>query len=598
MLTFLKKCLQFGGAFHTITNVKKHYQPQTILDAVIVLFLIFTPVTAYGEGVSASSASAASSSLPDIVLTEVQTGSATSGKDEFVELYNSTASSIDISGWQLRYLSATSSTVTLDKPTTTITITSSSANSTGDGSVLVPAHGYFVLHTASTSLPTGADGQVYAYTLPASGGSVVLLQPDSTDCTLQIVDAFAWGGGAWGEGAPYTPASSKDQIMQRGVNTGSYADTNSNAADFVGFAANTTPNPATPGSANTQATTSAVISTPTGMGQGVSGTKITNTNCTLPVSSGGTSGSGSGSSDDTGITAPTESDTPPATVDDNSGSSGTTSGDAQDTTGTTSSASNQSSASSTASPTIPAADVGLTAPQITELLPNPGSPKTDSSDEFIELYNSNAVPFDLSGFKLEVGLTTKHYFTFVAGTKLPARTSVAFYSADTGLSMSNSGGEVWLLDPYGNILGQSDEYGTAKDDQAWALANGKWYWTTTPTPNAANVVTAASTAAKKKSSSSSSSTKSKSASSKATKATAAKATKSKSTATKTAASTMADTSEVASNSPIHPVVLAVAAGFALLYGGYEYRRDLANKYYQFRRYRAARREARQELARR
>lgn len=594
MLTFLKKCLQFGGAFHTITNVKKHYQPQTIFDAVIVLLLIFTPVTAYGED-TASLVSATSSTLPDIVLTEVQTGSATSGKDEFVELYNSTANPIDISGWQLRYLSATSSTTTLDKPTTTITIASSSINSTGDGTVLVPAKGYFVLHTASVSLPTSVNGQVYAYTLPASGGSVVLLRPDSADCTLQIVDAFAWGGGAWGAGAPYTPASSKDQIMQRGVSAGSYIDTNSNAADFVGFAANTAPNPATPGLANIQAVTSTTISTPTGMGQGTSGTKITNTNCTLPVSTGSTGGSESGSSDDTGITAPTDSDTPPATVDD-SEAGDTTSGDTQNTTGTTSTSS-QSSASSTASPTIPAADVGLTAPQITELLPNPGSPKTDSSDEFIELYNSNTVPFDLSGFKLEVGLTTKHYFTFATGTKLPARTFVAFYSADTGLSMSNSGGEVWLLDPYSNALGQSDEYGTAKDDQTWALANGKWYWTTTPTPNAANVVTAVATAAKKTGSSSTSSTKAK-ASSKTTKATAAKTTKSKSTTTKVAASTMADASEVASNSPIHPVVLAVAAGFALLYGGYEYRRDVANKYYQFRRYRAARREARQELARR
>ena len=47
--------------------------------------------------------------------------------------------------------------------------------------------------------------------------------------------------------------------------------------------------------------------------------------------------------------------------------------------------------SGTSTPHLPAGDVGLAAPQITEILPNPAGTGTDDTDEFIELYNSNTV---------------------------------------------------------------------------------------------------------------------------------------------------------------------------------------------------------------
>ena len=45
----------------------------------------------------------------------------------------------------------------------------------------------------------------------------------------------------------------------------------------------------------------------------------------------------------------------------------------------------------------------------------------------------------------------------------------------------------------------------------------------------------------------------------------------------------------ASTSPIYAWTLALVTGLALLYGAYEYRADLANRIYGFRRYVAARR---------
>lgn len=230
--------------------------------------------------------------------------------------------------------------------------------------------------------------------------------------------------------------------------------------------------------------------------------------------------------------------------------------------------------SGSGSPSIPNSDIGLATPQITELLPNPTGTGNDSTDEFVELYNPNNHAFDLSGFTLESGLTTKHDFTFADGTSLPSKAFVAFYSDDTGLTLSNTGSEVWLLDPLGNIMSQSDAYSSAKDGQAWALANGTWYWTSTPTPNAPNLINGV----------------------------AASSVKSKTNTTPiiTSGSTnQGSGSGGGANSnfgtpsvptaAIHPWTLAGVGAAALLYAGYEYRNDLANNLYRIRRYYAARR---------
>jgi hypothetical protein len=223
---------------------------------------------------------------------------------------------------------------------------------------------------------------------------------------------------------------------------------------------------------------------------------------------------------------------------------------------------------------IPADDAGLAAPQISEVLPNPAPPKTDADDEFVELYNSNDKPFDLGGFILQVGTTTLHKYTFPSGTSIQPHDFSAFYSSDTSLSLSNSDGQVMLLDPDGNVLGQTDEYASAKDGYAWVSADGLWQWTTTPTPGAANILT---TPPASKSSSKSGS---------------AAAKKSVKGAKTTAAA--ANTSSFASQpsaTKMHPLVLAGVGAAALIYGLYEYRHDLANQLYKFRRYREARRVA-------
>jgi len=227
--------------------------------------------------------------------------------------------------------------------------------------------------------------------------------------------------------------------------------------------------------------------------------------------------------------------------------------------------------------TLPASDLGLLAPQLTELLPNPNGSGTDNTDEFVELYNQNNSTFDLSGFTLQVGTTTTHNYTFPSGTLLAPKSFKAFLSEQTGLSMSNTGGQATLLDPLGTSISASNVYGTAKDGQAWALANGKWYWTTQPTPDASNVINQP--------------VSSSGGSSKVSKKTVknARAVKGASTTSASGSAGQLATQDVAQVTPIHPWTLALVAMCALLYGAYEYRVDIRNRLHRFRADRTARR---------
>lgn len=232
---------------------------------------------------------------------------------------------------------------------------------------------------------------------------------------------------------------------------------------------------------------------------------------------------------------------------------------------------------------LPTADIGLTAPQLSEILPNPTGTGNDNSEEFIELYNPNSKPFDLTGFSLQTGLTTTHEYVFPSGSSLAPNSFHAFYSAETKLTLSNTSGQAALLDPFGTPIGSTEVYGTAKDGLSWALAKGKWYWTTQATPNLANVIKQPATKA------------SKAAKAKSKKAAATKRIVSK-TGSGQLASTTTSTDRTEATSPIHMWVLALIAAAALLYGAYEYRRDITNRLFQFRANLRARRAARRTIA--
>lgn len=220
-------------------------------------------------------------------------------------------------------------------------------------------------------------------------------------------------------------------------------------------------------------------------------------------------------------------------------------------------------------PVLPAADVGLQAPQISELLPNPTGTGNDETDEFIELYNPNSKQFDLTGFILQTGLSTARNYTFPAGSTIEPQSFKAFYSRDTKLGLSNTTSQAALLDPFGNAISVSDTYKTAKDGLTWVNAKNKWYWTTQPTPNAANIVKQPVVKKAKAKSSKS-------------KIAVAKSSTANTASNNGAGTASAFGEEEVPAGAVHTWVLALIAGIALLYGTYEYRHDIINRSYQLR----------------
>lgn len=231
---------------------------------------------------------------------------------------------------------------------------------------------------------------------------------------------------------------------------------------------------------------------------------------------------------------------------------------------------------------VAAADKGLAAPMINELLPNPATPQTDDTDEFIELYNPNDRVFDLSGFKLSVGSVSSSRtssFTFPVNTTIKPGDFVAFKSIATGLNMPNTGGQVWLIDPSGKVIASSGVYGKAKDGFAFVRTGETWGWSALPTPGEANTLELSA----EKTSTATSAV----ASPKITGSAIELTDQNESTGAVKGASTTA--SDVEPAVAVHPVVLASVAALALVYFLYEYRADLTNKFAQFKKYRAARR---------
>jgi hypothetical protein len=543
----------------TIWAMKKQLLTSTL--SVLIALLLATPVSVLADQLP-EQLPVPMPALPPVIITEVQIGMRDyqngSASDEFIELHNTTGSVIDITGWEVRYYTALSTT----EPHPTLQTTDASRRikigAASTGSVLLVPHGYFVLYagTVPQTMPATVLSQSDALGLATTDRSLVLLSRSQATCEFKTEDAVAWGVGAFGEGAP-VPRGAKDIVMQRYTDTeGVYVDTNDNSNDFAMTQITATYYNATPGQQSSHYMTNDQLATL----QSQERTAITLPIEDCVVSVGDTN------------TPPAEenSDSPPSTTIPAESDQEEPEGDAD-------------------VPTIPLGNRGLRAPQLSELLPNPGTPLADDADEFIELYNPNDAAFDLSGYVLETGITTKRRFTFTSGTMLPPKSFTAFFSSGTNIALSNTTGQVRLIDPLGVVLVESDPYGLAKDNQSWLLANGTWQWTAHPTPGSMNILIAP---ASKKTTKTTTATMPSSASKKTTAVKTASTAKTKETPASDDKPAVSNAASTASRMPLHPLVLALVGGFALLYGAYEYRKDLANKFYQLRSNRAARRAAR------
>lgn len=442
-------------------------------------------------------------SAPSLIISQLKI---TSSNGQFVTLYNTTNTSLDLSKYQLQYFN----NYDLTKATSSRQLGLSGS---------LPAHGYFMVSDALVTLcyQMIVDSQSLGFS--STAGMIEVLAYDQTlpggGVSSSLQDSVGWSKTA-ATGAQTLPSNTSAFLMRK------YQDGSNN------------PTVLTPGGGSWQQVTPDTLNP-----------------CRLVTIGSTTTAVSLGSSQ------LLPSSAPPAEI--------------ISVVATDSGVDGQAS--------IPAADVGLLSPQITELLPNPTGTGNDNIDEFIEIYNPNAAAFDLSGFSLQTGLNTLHTYKFPAGSKLGSKSFTAFYSEQTGLSLSNTSSQARLLDPFGSAISEAPTYVSAKDGQAWALGNGKWYWTTAVTPDAANKIVLPPAAKSKKKSTA------KSKNSRSTKPAKAET---------SAVSGSADAKP--QTFPIHNRTLVLVGAGALLYAIYEYRTDLGNRLHQLRQHLGDRRAGRATAA--
>jgi hypothetical protein len=132
--------------------------------------------------------------------------------------------------------------------------------------------------------------------------------------------------------------------------------------------------------------------------------------------------------------------------------------------------------------TVPQTQPECSGVQLNELLPNPSG--SDTTGEYIELYNPTIQTINLDGCFLKLGANGKQYSFLATDTLAPHEYKSYGYST-TGLQLVNTGGEVWLVSSIEETI---VTYPVSSDDQAWAYVDGVWNTTYEPTPNAANVL--------------------------------------------------------------------------------------------------------------
>lgn len=397
--------------------MKKRY-----IFAHLLLLLFFGPA-------SGLHATAVISTPPasGVIITAVQVAK----NNEFVEIYNSSEQTVDVTEWQIQYRSAGSQKSSPWESKAAVACVPGSAVGCR---VELPSHqrlifaNYEIANLVTQQLSPGNSSGGAFYD---SKGQIRLASPvDGDSANFDQQDMIGYGGGN-AKVAETTPVGDPGgEVMLRKVDEfGKIIDTNNNAADFQ-------------------------LGCYTPMSQDVPFDKwlaALGGVCQAPANE--------------------DEDMVPVTTQpgDGTGQTETPVGDVTNP--------GQGAVSPTYLPL-----------KISELLPDPASPQVDSSDEFIELYNPNSEAVNTSGYTLETGADFRYHYVLGSQAIAPGG-YLAIKSGESHLSLSNSGTTVRLLDPGADVVDLVDSYGLAKTGQGWAFVNGIWQWTTTPTPGQPNVLT-------------------------------------------------------------------------------------------------------------
>lgn len=167
-----------------------------------------------------------------VLISELSTGSASSASDEFVELYNTSNRTADLSNMRVYYSSDSGGTVTLRA-------------TLAPGTLLLPGQFYLIGSVGFVGSPDlrSTSSWTMSAGISAGGGTLTLEDP-----ARGVVDRVCWGTGTSCEGSSVTPvhgtngsyerkanASSTDASMSSGADAtaGNRYDTGNNRTDFI-----------------------------------------------------------------------------------------------------------------------------------------------------------------------------------------------------------------------------------------------------------------------------------------------------------------------------------------------------------------------------
>ncbi|MBI3260798.1 lamin tail domain-containing protein [Candidatus Berkelbacteria bacterium] len=124
---------------------------------------------------------------------------------------------------------------------------------------------------------------------------------------------------------------------------------------------------------------------------------------------------------------------------------------------------------------------------LSEVLPRP---QEGSDFEWIELYNGAAHPIDITNFQLDdVADGGSSPYTLTSGTTINPGSFLVIEKSQHKLNLNDDGDVVRLLDPTGNRIIETPNWGAAEKGSSFALIGTVWQWTTQLTKGALNLAT-------------------------------------------------------------------------------------------------------------
>ncbi len=361
----------------------------------------------------------------NIVISQVQLGSATSASHEYIELYNNSTEDTDITNWCLYYTSASSSLI--GSKLVCFTADNDSVH------LFLPTNAYLFLisNQLNSSMPGLGSDYIFSATLSGTAGHIRLI-----DSSGYEADKLGWGStAASAEGLlpAKVPATGK-VLGRKTIAAGLMQDTDINVDDFELI------NPRSSYQYGSIYEVQDMCSNLDGIQPKIPDGYISDgaNNCIDPQI-------------DLCLNITGVQESIPAIYKSNGSM----------------------------------CLLNLPAIKITELLPN--AIGSDAGNEYIEVYNPTNESVDLVNYRLITKSDGREYL-FPVNSILASGEYRAFSGDDIKFTLINTGSGVSLVSVDNQIIDETSDYDNPAEGESWSWFVDGWSYTVKPTPNQSNVL--------------------------------------------------------------------------------------------------------------